>query len=235
MSDRLAFRVLSGPEDLPRTLGVGSLGRAYAWPARPTVRANFITTLDGSIAGPDGLSGSLGTAADQAVFHHLRDTCEAIVVGAGTVRDEGYGPPPSGTPLVIVSRQAAIPAGLITCPDVVLATCSAAGTALDRAIRDLGDDRVWVLGEQDVSARLLRDQLFDRGHRRILHEGGPSLATQWLGAECIDELCLTVVPRLGDNGPRLVASAGRPVELTSLVVLQESATLLTRWAVVRRD
>lgn len=231
----LSFRVLSGPDDLPRTLDAPSLARAYAWPAAPSVRANFIATLDGAITGGDGRSGSLGTRADHAVFHVLRTTCEAIVVGAGTARAEDYGPPPPGTLLVVVSRRAALPARLVDCPDVVLATAAGSGSELDRIRRILGDDRVWVLGASEVEATRLRDELFRRGRSRILHEGGPGLATQWLHAGCIDELCLTTVGRLGMGGPRLVQDGGPGVEVRPRMLLQESDTLFSRWAVIRPE
>ena len=182
MTESLTFRVLTGPAGLPPTLGPHELGVAYAWPEHPTVRANFITTLDGSTAGPDGLRGSLGNAAAKAVFDHLRAPCDAIVVGAGTVRSENYGPPPRNTLLVVASRRAAVPARLGDCRDVVLATTRSAGAGIDRAREALGEERVWVLGETDVSPENLRQRLVECGRARVLHEGGPSLFTQWLEA-----------------------------------------------------
>lgn len=59
--------------------------------AAPWVRVNFVTTLDGS-ATADGLSGSLGGDDDSRVFDLLRRTADVVLVAAGTVRDEGYGP-----------------------------------------------------------------------------------------------------------------------------------------------
>ena len=59
-------------------------------PARPWLRMNFIASLDGA-ATRDGRSGGLGDAADRRVFDLLRRLADAVIVGAGTVRDEGYG------------------------------------------------------------------------------------------------------------------------------------------------
>lgn len=234
-AEDLSFRVLSGPDDLPRTLTAESLARAYAWPATPSVRANFIATLDGAVTGTDGRSGSLGTRADNTVFHLLRATCDAIVVGAGTARAEDYGPPPPGTLLVVVSRRAALPARLLNSPDVVLATAAGSGSELDRIRRVLGDERVWVLGASEVDAAGLRDRLIRHGRSRILHEGGPALATQWFQGGCIDELCLTTVGRLGLGGPRLVQDGGPGIGLRPRMLLQESDTLFSRWAVIRPE
>lgn len=233
MTDDLFFTLLSGPARLRRTLDRDALAEAYQWPTAPTARANFIATLDGTVTGTDGRSGSLGTPADRLVFELLRRTCDVIVVGAGTARVEEYGAPPAGTPLVVVSRRAVLPERLLQSRDVVLATSARAGRDLDRARRELGDDRVWVLGESDVDATLLRDRLHERGHSRILHEGGPQLATQWFRAACIDELCLTTVPRIGLVGPRLVHEDGVAVHLRPRLLLKESDTLFGCWSVVR--
>ena len=56
----------------------------------PYLRVNFISSLDGA-ATHDGLSGGLGDAADRLVFDTLRMLTDLILVGAGTVRAEGYG------------------------------------------------------------------------------------------------------------------------------------------------
>ena len=59
---------------------------------RPWLLVNMISSLDGAIA-IDGRSGGLGTPADKAVFRALRGIADVILVGAGTARAEGYGPP----------------------------------------------------------------------------------------------------------------------------------------------
>ena len=229
------FEVLHGPSRLPGTLSVEDLSQVYAWPLTASVRANFIATLDGTVTGPDGLSGSLGNAADRVVFQLLRATCDAIVVGAGTARAEQYGPPPAGTLLVVVSRRGVLPTQLATCPDVVLATTTTAGSEVDRHCELLGPDRVWVVGESEVSAQGLRARLLDNGRRRILHEGGPTLFTQWLRASCIDELCLTTVPRLGLAGQEMVHPEQRGIDLQLHSLLRSAEVLLGRWVVRPAD
>ncbi len=59
-------------------------------PREPWLRANMVTTLDGSATGADGRSGGINTEADHVVFELLRAQSHAVVVGAGTLRDEGY-------------------------------------------------------------------------------------------------------------------------------------------------
>ena len=83
-----------GDLDDERADVVQALADLYAYPdpvpPRGWVRANMITTLDGAATGPDGLSGTIGGAADKALFGALRGRADVVLVGAGTARDEGY-------------------------------------------------------------------------------------------------------------------------------------------------
>ena len=65
---------------------------------RPAVRLNMIASVDGATA-VDGRSGGLGGPADRRVFVALRSLADVVLVAAGTVRAEGYGP---GTPPIAV-------------------------------------------------------------------------------------------------------------------------------------
>src|SRR4029450_1138599 len=58
--------------------------------SRGWVRSNFVMSLDGSVQGPDGGSGSINTESDQRIFALQRSLADAILVGANTVRFEGY-------------------------------------------------------------------------------------------------------------------------------------------------
>src|SRR3954451_16319297 len=70
------------------------LAAAYAWPAevarRPVLRANMVASIDGGTA-VDGKTAGLGSDADQRVFAVMRDLADVLLVGAGTIRAEGYG------------------------------------------------------------------------------------------------------------------------------------------------
>ena len=58
---------------------------------RPWVLVNMVASLDGAIT-IEERSGGLGSPADKAMFSALRGVADVILVGAGTVRAEGYGP-----------------------------------------------------------------------------------------------------------------------------------------------
>ena len=214
-----------------REVGVNDLPGLYAPPDLPWLRTNMIATLDGAATGPDGRSGTINNEVDHAVFKTLRRAADAIVVGAGTARAEGYGP--TEVPIVVVSRSGDVPERLRD-PEpgrVLLATC-AESPGLDAAREALGDEHVLVVGKSDVDAVALRDALLDRGHRELLSEGGPSLLASMLGAGVVDELCLTWVPRvLGGEHPAILTGPALDVALRPLLLLEHEGTLLGRWRV----
>jgi riboflavin biosynthesis pyrimidine reductase len=217
------MRVLVGP-DVP-------LSELYAAPEEPWLRVNMVATVDGAAAGTSGTSRSINNDVDKVVFDLLRAQADVLVVGAGTLRDEGYAP--NRLPIVAVSRSASVPPTLRGCEPgkLLLATVSHADR-LEEARSLLGEENVLVLGSHRVDLAALRSALVERGFRRILCEGGPHLLRDLLDQGVLDELCQTVVPRLvGGTHPRILD--GPPVDATLRlhVLLEHDGTLLGRWLV----
>lgn len=206
------------------------LSAAYEPPSLPWLRLNFVATVDGVAQGGDGLSKSINNEADGRVFGMLRERCDVVVVGAGTVRAEGYRPNPK--PVVVVSRSGAVPPTLLEgdTSRVYVATAASA-PHLEESRRLLGD-RVLVLGDHTPDLGLLRRRLTEHGFGEVLCEGGPHLARDLLAAGLVDELCTTVVPRLV-AGDHLRITAGPPVDLALRLggLLEQDGTLLQRWFV----
>ena len=102
------------------------LARAYAPLAEPWLRVNFVSTVDGAAQGEDGLSKSINNPADKRVFDTLRRHADCLVVGAGTLRTEGYDVP--RLPLVVVSRSGDVPPTLREAPEgrILMATTASA-------------------------------------------------------------------------------------------------------------
>ena len=221
------MRVVIGP-------GVGGpadLDAVYAAPRDPWLRVNMVSTVDGAATGGSGRSGSINNAADHVVFAHLRASSDAILVGAGTARAEGYRP--AEVPLVVVSRRGDVPDRLRGAPpgSVLLATCAAA-EGVDEARDLLGADHVLVLGSHRVDLAGLRQSLVDRGWTRLLAEGGPHLLRDLVAAGVADELCTTTVPRLiAGEHPRITDGPPVDVPLRLATLVEEDGTLLARWLV----
>ena len=153
------------------------------------------------------------------------------MVGAGTLRTEGYDVP--RLPLVVVSRSADLPPTLRDAPPgrILMATV-ASSDGLSEAREQLGEDNVLVLGEDEIDLPSLKRELAERGWTDQLCEGGPSLFADLLAAGVVDELCWTIVPRLaGGDAVRIATGADVDVTLRPALLLEQDGTLLGRWLV----
>lgn len=210
------------------------------------VRANFVTSLDGMVE-IGGRSAPLGGDADRAAFMAMRAVADVILVGAGTVRKENYGPvrldpevqerrrarqQSLAPPLAIVSNRADLDAearvfGGDSKP-LLLTTAAAAAGRTDLA--EVAD--VVACGDQWVDVALALDELDARGLGRVLCEGGPTLMRSLLGADLLDELCCTTSPCLAGPGHRGLLGdqpLADPINLQLLSVLEGDEMLLARY------
>jgi riboflavin biosynthesis pyrimidine reductase len=226
----------------PAELDDDALAAHYAYPvelAAPFVRVNFVSSADGAVS-VDGLSGGLGSAADQRVFGILRQLADVVLVGAGTVRAEGYrgarrptrgrDTPP---PIAVVTGSAELdPASRLftdtAVPPLVL-TLGSAPAARRAQLAAAGGDVVML---ERLTPDALLAELARRGLHRVLCEGGPSLFGELIAADAVDELCLTVAPLLtgGTTGRIARGPAGTAPRALRLVgTLRAEDVLLLRY------
>ena len=226
----------------------------YAADARPTpagrpwVLTNMVATVDGA-ASVDGLSGGIGGDADRAAFHALRAVPDVILVGAGTVRAENYGPPrttearqaqrvargqePYPRIAVVTGKlELDLTSSLFTAspnrPIVVTTTESPAERRAEVAtVADLV-----VVGDRHVDLAAALVALAETGVRTVLCEGGPVLDGQLVAAGLIDEVCLTIAPLLASGDASRIMhgpTPDRPEGLCLDRVLEQDGTLLLRY------
>jgi riboflavin biosynthesis pyrimidine reductase len=210
-----------------RELDDGELPRLYDYPKRDGtwVRANFIASVDGG-ATADGSSGAMGGPGDRHIFNLLRELADVIVVGAGTVRIEGY----SGAHLGAAQRQRRQAHGQSEVPQLAIVTksgrldrdlavftrtevaplvltCTAAAGETRRLLGDLCEVVDCSGGDPDkVDEAALLQALAARGMRRILTEGGPMLLGAFVQRDMLDDLCLTIAPYLVGGLARRIAT-----------------------------
>ena len=203
---------------------------------RPWLGVCMVASLDGSTI-VEGRSGALSSPDDTAVFAALRRAADAVIVGAATVRHEGYGPPrKQGQRIGVVTTTGDVDtagalftsgAGFLVMPEDGPRAPDAAGRPVDtvRAGR----------GRVDLASALRRlDEVMDPP-TFVQAEGGPRLNGSLLAAGCIDELNLTISPRLaGGVGARVIEGAAPQLRGYTLVQLAvaEDSFLFGRW---RRD
>jgi Pyrimidine reductase, riboflavin biosynthesis len=222
----------------PGPLSDEDIVAAYPAPAgQRLLRVNFVSSVDGAVT-LDGRSGPLGGPGDRRILGLLRVNCDAVLVAAGTVRVEGYSPLRTAearrrlriergrTPdpvLVLVTRRLGFdPADprFTQAPQrpVVLTTEETAQRVGNR-FADVAD--VIGVGHEDVDLGAGLDALAERGLVHVLCEGGPHLFGSLIAADLVDELCLTLAPKLVGPGPeRIVAgpdTAVRTLALTQIL------------------
>jgi riboflavin-specific deaminase-like protein len=217
-------------------------------PGRVWVALGMVASIDGA-ATLQGETAGLGGPADHRAFRALRSACDAILVGAGTVRVEGYGPA-TGTADRRQEREAR---GLAAAPRLVIVSGS---LDLDPEARAFGDPRhpplvvtcdhapaerasrlepvaeVVRCGRAEVDLRALLALLHDRGLHRVLCEGGPTLNGQLLALDAVDELFLTIDPVLvAGEAPRITrgGSDAVPRRMRVVELREHEGELLVRY------
>ena len=232
----------------------------------PRVFANFVETVDGVVAIPAVEQSNkliaAGNPADRFVMALLRACADAVVVGSGTAAAS-----PGGlwTPAQAYPDAAKLFAelrhmrGLASKPEVAILSASGSidtgarvfeeGALLvtsERGRARIGDSlpsasSIASLGEARVEPGAVLDLLHSRGHRLILHEGGPHVIGSFLRAGAVDELFVTVSPLLtgrSGNEPRLALVEGADLlpgsSLRLLGARRETDHLFLRYAILPR-
>lgn len=213
-------------------------------------RVVFVSSVDGA-AWAKGRSAGLQTPGDKKVFTATRDLADVVVAGSGTVFAEGYEAIEMSSRMAAVRRDyglrevlptAVLSASLRLNPDsglfdtppdarTVVLTCAAAPAERRAALERVAD--VAICGEETIDLPLARAALEQRGFTRIVSEGGPHAFAEQAAAGVVDELCLSLTPKLIGPGPsRIVAGAyewtqPHGLELTGL--LEENGALFMRY------
>ena len=234
----------TSPEELASGMRLAEL----APPGRPWLGLNMVSSLDGK-ATIEWRTKGLSSELDRRLFHHLRTQADAVMVGAGTVRGERYGRMTKSEELrekrvaeglasdpvaVIVSGRLDLPVDLpiLNEPEqrVVIATGS------DATLPGLGAQVEYARVGDDLP-RLLADLEEAHGVRSVLCEGGPTLNSYLFAAGLVDELFLSLSPKVAGGAAALTIVAGRelvePAELELVSVAEGDGDLFTRWRVRR--
>lgn len=228
------------------------LERIYAYPpdlTGPWVQVNFVSSADGAAAVEDRSEG-LSHPADKRIFLLARDLADVVLVGAGTVRAEGY----RGARTDAGRRDRRKRLGLAEIPPIAVVTASArlepdspvftdtrvppiiitTEHAPERRRAELADagGEILIAGEQMVDLTAALGELARRGLKRIDCEGGPHLFGELIAQDLVDQLCLTVAPLLAGAGADRIAvgratTESRRLDLAS--VLYEDGFSMLRY------
>lgn len=218
------------------------------------VAGHMVAGIDGTAA-IEGKVGALSTEVDQTLFRRMRQIADVVLVGAETVRREGYGlvrlsdaakqqrqdagKPPT-PPVAVVSGSLDLNWKLklfSQAPDhaqtIIITTASADP---DRVAEAKKYTRVIVAGEERVQPQRALQELAKLGHQVVLCEGGPTLLGEFVADDRLDELLLSISPLMGgDNLPTAVTPDGSGVSAFTLQsTLVEDHTLFLRYEADRK-
>jgi len=237
-------------QDVPADAVYAALDWPQPGPTRPYLAINMVSTLDGKAA-VAGRAAGIGTPTDRLCMRQLRAQADAVLSGVGSLRAEAFTPavPAGYVPARQARGLAPQPMGVLVSGSgrlpldrryfqrddypCVLLTSAAGAAALDPAA--VPRVQVVVTGEQTVDlAAGLRALRADFGVRWLLCEGGPTLNHALLTAGLVDELFLTLAPKLV-GGPAPTIVEGPPLfpemPLSLLTLHAEAGELFLRYRV----
>lgn len=213
----------------------------------PVVRVNFVTSVDGAVE-LDGFSEGLSGKPDKKVFGLLRMLCDGLLVGAGTLRHEGY----RAVRLSAERRAWRLARGLAEYPTLVVVSgaldlnpgqaafadapvrpivITHGRAPADRRERISGVAEVLTVGDDAVDLAGALARLRERGLAHLLCEGGPHLFGSLAAADLVDDVCLTVSPLVtGPGAGRIIAGPGAaPKGMALRHVLESEGSLFLRY------
>jgi riboflavin-specific deaminase-like protein len=216
---------------------------------RPYTIVNFISSADGRAAF-GGRSGALGDESDRELFHGLREHVDAVFAGTRTLRVERYGrlvrdperrrrrveAGRSPEPLAcVVTRTGDVPtnAPLFSEPEARIVVFSPVDVDLSGCPAQL--ELVLVDPGELTLTTVLRRLRFQHGIASLLCEGGPTVFGALLREQLVNELFLTVAPKLAGGGSSPTIASGpelpelRPLE--PIWLLERGGALYLRYAV----
>jgi len=210
---------------------------------RPLVAMNFVTTLDGR-ATIEGRSGPIGSANDTKMLAGLRTRFDAVMIGAGTMRVERYGRLAAKQE----TRERRERAGLAPEPLMVLVSGRLDLPWDAPLFSEGGDVLVFTSSEAEPPAtessleivrhpgavnlvEAMRHLRCERGVRALLSEGGPHIHEQMRADGLVDDLFLTIAPKLsGGEAPRILEGPlPDVVDLELAWLLEEDGELFARY------
>lgn len=206
----------------------------YRPPAAEWLRLNLITSVTGAASGSDGTSETLTNPADRRILGVIRELADVVLIGAESVRAEGY-QQPRRSRIAIVTASGNLDGNRLERTDgpVPIVICPA--SAADRVRSTIADPQVVIVDDENgrISPTAIVAALHELDLRSIVCEGGPGLAAQLVDAGLVQEFCLATSPRIGGAPFPVLGSsaiAERSANLTSLL-RDESSGLYARWVI----
>lgn len=191
---------------------------------RPHVIINCAASIDGKLALADNQSIRLSNEEDIARVHRLRNECDAILVGIGTVLaddpkltvKEQYVQNPKQPLRIVLDSHLKTPENAEitkpTAPTLIVTSCHTAG-------KKKGHADIICCGDSRIDLKKLMMYLYDIGVRNLLVEGGSTVISAFLKERIVDEILIFFAPVLiGEPAPSIVGNTGEEHEKQAIAV-----------------
>jgi 5-amino-6-(5-phosphoribosylamino)uracil reductase len=227
----------------------GALTQVAARVDRPYVLVNFVSSADGH-ATVEGRSAGLGDEGDRAIFHNLREHVDAVLAGTGTLSTERYGRMLGKTerrerriargqraePLaVVITRSGTIPTDIPLFDEAEAEVVVFAPPGCDVTDTPAQVTVIALNPEEHTLTTVMHRLRTELGVTTLLCEGGPTLFGALLQEGLVDELFLTLAPKLvgGGHGPAVTAgpALAEPRRLRTVWLLERDGSLYLRYAI----
>lgn len=180
---------------------------------RPYVVIDMVSTIDGkTVSGtPEEGVGDLGSALDHALMKRIEAGVDAILVGAGSLRATGPNWHPKARVRVVATRSGDLPdSGFFHGGEAYVAV---SGSNMTRAPHGA---KILRAGDQEIDWAILLGRLRAQGVERLLCYGGSELNAELLRAGLVDELFLTVAPKIKLGRCLPTVAGGEPLDRADL-------------------
>jgi riboflavin biosynthesis pyrimidine reductase len=236
-------QLLPAPAEVDADTLIAGLDLAEEAPGeRPYTLVNFVATVDGS-ASFRGRSGGIGDEGDRGIFHALRERVDAVLAGTGTLRTERYGrmlakaerrrrrldAGRSAEPLAcVITRRGELPLDipLFAEPEARVVVFSPTPIELGAVPAQVHVELYEADAERPLT-QIMRSLRETHAVGTLLCEGGPSLFSSLLHEQLVDELFLTVAPKLSGGSADPTMTTGDP--------LSDLAQMRIAWLLERND
>jgi riboflavin-specific deaminase-like protein len=214
---------------------------------RPYTVVNFVASVDGR-SDFQGRSGALSDPSDREMFHGLRERVDALLVGTGTLRTERYGrlvrDPErrarraasglSPEPLAcIITRSGDVPLDIPLFEEPAARVVVFTPSELDASALAADVDVVALDPGELTLTTMMRRLRSSYDVRTLLCEGGPILFGALLQEDLVDELFLSLAPKLTGGGSSPGITSGPPLAelrpLSLMWVLERDSALYLRY------
>jgi diaminohydroxyphosphoribosylaminopyrimidine deaminase / 5-amino-6-(5-phosphoribosylamino)uracil reductase len=200
---------------------------------RPFGMLKYAMTLDGKIATTTGHSAWVTSKAARNLVHQLRSTCDAVIIGGNTVRQDNPSLTTHGitqdNPLrVVMSRSLDLPTDCNLWHDNLAATLIFTENNDPAQQQKLLSENTHIINVAELTPKIVMEHLYQRGISKVLWECGGTLAARAIADGTIQKVMAFIAPKIigGTDAPSPVGDLGFSLMTEALALRQVTTQII---------